>query len=135
MVDAVNEQQHDPVFRIHGNVGRDPERKPTSAGELVTFSIACNRTYARDAETVWFNVAVWKPELQDIVMEAVAKGAKVAVEGFLRKRKYEAKDGSERVSLDLSATRVGLIDWFRTEQARDDGPVVDVNYEDDDLPF
>ena len=128
-----NEQKHDPVTRIHGNVGRDPEQKNTTAGDLVTFSVACNRTYARDSETFWFNVAVWKPELAAMVMEQVHKGSKVAVEGFLRKRQYEGQDGQLRTSLDLSATRVGLVDWFQYERVMDDGPVVEMDYGSDDL--
>lgn len=115
----------DLVHKV-GTVGRNPERKDTSAGEIVKFSLAVNKQYGEGADnTEWIDVAVWKPELGESVMQEVYKGAKVAVEGNLKSREVEGK-----TYWDFSAFRVGLVAWITKS-----GATKKRDFDDKDIPF
>ena len=94
-----------------GNVGNDPEMRYTSSGTPVTtFNLATNNTY-RDQngetvnETEWFRVTAWNRQAES-VNQYLSKGRKVFVEGRLSKSEYVDKEGVNRSSLEVSATRV-----------------------------
>ena len=94
-----------------GNVGNDPEMRYTSSGTPVTtFNLATNNTY-RDQngetvnETEWFRITAWNRQAES-VNQYLAKGRKVFVEGRLTKSEYVDKEGVNRSSLEVSATRV-----------------------------
>ncbi|MBL01707.1 MAG: single-stranded DNA-binding protein [Chloroflexi bacterium] len=94
-----------------GNVGNDPEMRYTSSGTPVTtFNLATNNTY-RDQngetvnETEWFRVTAWNRQAES-VNQYLSKGRKVFVEGRLSKSEYVDKEGVNRSSLEVNATRV-----------------------------
>ena len=102
---------------IAGKVLRDPESKPITVHgedmEVVNFSVAVTVTYgdrndSQDyGESRYYSVGVWREDLRDWVMENIHKGSNVSVEGTLTKTD---KDGS--TYRNISAFRVGLIDWY-----------------------
>lgn len=81
-----------------GNLGKDPELKYTSTGNGVcSFSLAVNEDYKnKDGEKVehteWINCTAWG-KTAEIVAEYSKKGYTVYVEGKLRTKKSEGKDG------------------------------------------
>ena len=105
------------VTVIAGKVLRDPELKEVTIGgedaEVVNFSVAVTVTYgdrnnSQDyGESRYYSIGVWREDLRDWVMENIHKGSNVAIEGSLSKTD---KDGT--VYRNLSAFRVGLIDWY-----------------------
>ena len=131
-----------------GNLTHDPETRTTSSGVTVcTFTIAVNRRFAQqggERQTGFFRINAWR-QLGETCSRYLAKGRKVAVIGELQARTYEAKDGTTRMSLDVSADEVEFLtprgneegssgySAPRPQQTPDMGGFTDINA--DDLPF
>ena len=109
---------------IIGNLGRDPEMRYTPNGRQVTeFSVAVTHR-GRDPQTNewadlgtdWFRVTVWGDRAERAA-EEFRKGNRVFVEGRFRTREYDAKDGTKRTSLEITADNVIALE----RKSRDDG--------------
>lgn len=104
-----------------GNLTHDPEVRSTASGVTVcTFTIAVNRRFAQqggEKTTDFFRINAWRG-LGETCSKYLAKGRKVAVIGELQARTYEAKDGSTRMSLDVSADE---IEFLSPRQSDDSG--------------
>ena len=98
-----------------GNVGTDPEMRFTPNGSPVTsFRIATNRVFTtsdgeRKQETEWFSVVTWR-KLAESCNQFLSKGQRVYVEGSLRTRSWEGRDGQKRVTVEVIANRVLFLD-------------------------
>jgi single-strand DNA-binding protein len=98
-----------------GNVGTDPEMRFTPSGNPVTsFRIATSRVYTtsegeRRQETEWFTVVAWKKQAESC-NQFLSKGQRVYVEGSLRTRSWEGRDGQKRVTVEVVANRVLFLD-------------------------
>ncbi len=92
-----------PLVGIVGVVGRDPEIKDTSKGQLTKFSVAVSDGFGEGAKTTWFNVATFNEGLQSWIQSNVYKGAHVAVQGTVTEK--------EGYGPDMLAVRVGLVTW------------------------
>ena len=70
-----------------------------------------------DTGTTWYSVTVWGKDAEDLA-DVLRDGAKqrVIVSGRLSSRKYQASDGSERESLDVSAEFVGVAPTHNAQQ-------------------
>jgi single-strand DNA-binding protein len=103
-----------------GNLTRDPEVRSTPNGVTVcTFTIAVNRRFANsngERTTDFFRINAWR-QLGETCARYLSKGRKVAVVGELQARTYEGKDGTTRMSLDISADEVE----FLSPKSQDDG--------------
>jgi len=126
-----------------GNVGTDPEMRFTPSGSPVTsFRVATNRSYTsangeRKQETEWFTVVAWKKQAESC-NQFLTKGQRVYVEGSLRTRAWEGRDGQKRTTLEIIANRVLFLD--RQAVASMPGeevaePAEGEEIEPDDLPF
>ena len=99
---------------IIGNLGQDPEMRYSPSGQPMTsFSIASNRRYTTAAgeqreETEWFNCTAFG-RLADTCNQYLARGRQVYVEGRLRSRRYERRDGTPGFSLDVNVTEVQFL--------------------------
>lgn len=98
-----------------GNVGTDPEMRFTPSGNPVTsFRLATSRVYTtsdgeRKQETEWFTIVAWK-KLAENCNQFLTKGQRVYVEGNLRTRNWEGRDGQKRTSVEVVANRVLFLD-------------------------
>jgi len=99
---------------VLGNLGRDPETRYTADGAAITnVSIATTRRY-KDAsgqqqeETEWHRVAFFG-RLAEIAGEYLRKGRPVYVEGRLRTRKWQDKDGQDRYTTEIVAENMQLL--------------------------
>ncbi len=103
-----------------GNLTHDPDVRSTPNGVTVcTFSIAVNRRFANsngERATDFFRINAWR-QLGETCARYLSKGRKVAVIGELQARTYEGKDGTTRMSLDVSADEVE----FLSPKSQDDG--------------
>lgn len=103
-----------------GNLTHDPETRSTPNGVTVcSFTIAVNRRFASqggEKQTDFFRINAWR-QLGDLCARYLTKGRKVAVIGELQARTYEAKDGTTRLSLDVSADEVE----FLSPKGQEDG--------------
>ncbi len=123
-----------------GRVGGDPEMRFTPDGTAVTsFSVAANRNARQPdgsykEETEWFRVSAWR-KLAETCNQFLTKGKLVYVEGSLRTRMYDGKDGQKRVSLDITADRVLFLDRQGAAPLPPEGAAVEGDIEPDDIPF
>ncbi len=97
-----------------GRLGTDPVQRETKTGTtVVNFSLATKRVF-RDREglktehTDWHRVVTWGKEGERCA-QFLKKGNAVSVEGSVRSRKYQAKDGSDRIAFEVHAYSVGFL--------------------------
>jgi single-strand DNA-binding protein len=106
---------------ILGNLTRDPELRYASSGTAVcTLSVATNRTWKNKTsgekeEEVEFHRVVLYDRLAEIAGEYTAKGKPVFIEGRLKTRKWEDKEGVTRYTTEVVAESMQLLG------GRDDG--------------
>ena len=100
---------------IVGNLGRDPETRYLPSGEAVTnISVATTDTWKDKATgekkeaTEWHRVAFFG-RLAEIAGEYLKKGSQVYVEGQLRTRKWQDKEGKDRYSTEIRADRMQML--------------------------
>ncbi len=110
---------------IIGNLGRDPEmRYSTSGNPMTSFSIASNHRYTtaageRREETEWFNCTAFG-RLADTCNQFLTRGQQVYIEGRLRSRQYDRRDGTPGFSLDVTVTDMQML-GRREDQMVDGG--------------
>jgi len=101
-------------IELIGNLGNDSETRFTTSNKAVTsFSIATTNSYkGKDGnwvnETTWHNCQSW--DLPDFYKNGLKKGAKVYVDGRLKKSEYIDKEGIKRYSTDVVTNQVILLD-------------------------
>ena len=98
-----------------GNLGRDPEVRYTPSGAAIcNVTIATSRNWkAKDSgekmeETEWHRV-VFYDRLAEIAGEYLKKGRPVYVEGRLKTRKWQDKDGVEKYTTEIIAEQMQLL--------------------------
>lgn len=125
---------------IIGRVGGDPEMRFTPDGVTVTtFSVAANRNVRQQdgsfkEETEWFRVSAWR-KLAETCNQFLTKGKLVYIEGSLRTRMYDGKDGQRRVSLDVTADKVLFLDRQGAAPLPPETVTGEGDIEPDDIPF
>jgi len=94
---------------IVGNLGADPETKYLPSGDAVTnIRVATTDTWKDKASgekkeaTEWHRIAFFG-RLAEVAGEYLKKGSQVYVEGSLRTRKWQDKDGQDRYSTEIRA--------------------------------
>ncbi len=107
-----------------GNVGQDPEMKYMPSGNAVTnISIATSerwkdkQTGQQQERTEWHRVVFFN-RLGEIAGEYLKKGSKVYVEGSLRTRKWQDKDGKDQYTTEIVASEMQMLDSKQIEQAQ-----------------
>jgi single-strand DNA-binding protein len=89
-----------------GNVGRDPEVRHLDSGVAVaTFTLATSESYVakngdRVTSTEWHNIVLWRG-LADVAEKYVKKGKQLYIEGRIRTRSYEDKDGQKKYVTEI----------------------------------
>jgi single-strand DNA-binding protein len=100
---------------IIGNLGRDPEVRYTPSGAAVcNVSVATTRNWKdknsgdKVEETEWHRV-VFYDRLAEIAGEYLKKGRSVYVEGRLKTRKWQDKDGKDTYTTEIVAENMQLL--------------------------
>ena len=97
-----------------GNLGKDPEVRFTGSGKAVCkFPLATTTTWndaegARQERTEWHNVIVWGKQGENCG-KFLSKGRQVFVEGEIRSRSYDDKDGNKRYITEIIAQNVRFL--------------------------
>lgn len=87
---------------LKGNLTKDPEYKKVSDKELVTFRIAVNESLGNGKEeTVYLDVDGWGSHAEYSRNVELSKGDRVIIDGRLRQRDWEDKDGNSRTSYSV----------------------------------
>ena len=97
-----------------GRLGADPEIRYTPSGaEVATFRIATseswtNKSGEKEERTEWHRIVAWRG-LAKICGEFLSKGKLVYVEGRLRTRSWEDRDGNKRTTTEVEATDMKML--------------------------
>ena len=98
-----------------GNLGKDPEvRYMPSGGAVANVTIATSeqwkdkQTGEQRERTEWHNVVFYQ-RLAEIVGEYLKKGSQVYVEGSLRTRKWQDKNGNDRYTTEIIANEMQML--------------------------
>lgn len=98
-----------------GNLGKDPEIRLLDAGvKVASFTLATSETYTdrssgeKKEHTDWHDVVVWRG-LADVVENYLKKGMKVYIEGKLRKKSWQDKDGNTRYNTEIIADQLTIL--------------------------
>ena len=134
-----------------GRATATPELRKTPGGQSVTsFSIATNRVWtdkagAKQEEVEFSNVVVWGRQAE-VASQFLTKGSLVAIEGRLKTRTWQDKQGAERKTTDIIAENLQLgprqdrmpaqerLEKNEETPAVSDEPPVD-EIKSEDLPF
>ena len=97
-----------------GNLAADPESRTTQSGVAqCTLRLAVSRRFADKQtgkrESDFFNVICWR-STAEFAAKYLSKGRKIAVEGSLQTRSYDAQDGTKRYVTEILADNVEFCD-------------------------
>ncbi|NIA26820.1 MAG: single-stranded DNA-binding protein [Desulfobulbaceae bacterium] len=100
---------------IVGNLGGDPETRYMPSGSAVTnLTVATNESWKdkqtgeQKERTEWHKVAAFG-KLAEIMAEYLRKGSQVYIEGKLRTRKWQDKDGKDRWTTEIVADEMQML--------------------------
>ena len=102
-----------------GNLGADPQMRYTPAGEAVcTLRLATtdkwkDKTSGDLRETTEWHRVVFFRRLAEVANDYLKKGAPVYVEGRLRTRKWQDKEGNERYTTEIEASEMKMLGGAR----------------------
>ena len=137
-----------------GNVGRDPEIRHLDKDVVVAnFTLATSESYTnRNGEKVttteWHNIVVWRG-LAKVAEQYVKKGDKLYLEGRIRSRSWDDKDGNKRYTTEIYVDNMEMLgsrhsESYQSQAGAVSAPMqVDEKQEEsdfssspeDDLPF
>ncbi len=130
-----------------GNAGQDPEVRHLDSGVAVAnFNLATNESYKdktgeKVTQTEWHRIVLWRG-LAEVAEKYVKKGELLYIEGRLRTRAWDDKDGNKRYTTEVFADNMkmlgkksdqaGTVRQDESSQMEEAGPETSG---DDDLPF
>ena len=105
---------NETTITIIGNLTSDPELRFTPSGAAVAnFTVASTpRTFDRqsnewkDGDPMFLNCSVWRQAAENCA-ETLSKGMRVIVQGRLKSRTYETKEGEKRTVFEVEVEEVG----------------------------
>jgi single-strand DNA-binding protein len=145
-----------------GNLGADPETRYSASGDAIcNIRIATTETWKdkqsgeRRESTEWHRVVFYR-KLAEIAGQYLKKGSQVYIEGRIKTRKWQDKDGNDRYSTDIEATDMTMLgkregqgeptssagrssappsDYAPAPPAAQKKPDFNDDFGDDDIPF
>ncbi|SHE76960.1 single-strand binding protein [Mariniphaga anaerophila] len=143
-----------------GNVGKDPEIRHLDSGVAVaSFPLATSESYTakngdKVSTTEWHNIVAWRG-LAEVTERYVNKGRQLYIEGKIKTRSWDDKDGNKRYTTEIVADVLQLLgsrtdnqqgdsqksSSYNTPQSEPSGfqsagePDIAEPADDDDLPF
>jgi single-strand DNA-binding protein len=104
----------DTAITIVGNLVADPELRYTPTGQAVaTFRVASTPRFMdrqtnewKDGDSLFLSCNVWRQAAENVA-ESLQRGMRVIVQGRLRQRSYETKEGEKRTVYEVEVDEVG----------------------------
>jgi single-strand DNA-binding protein len=133
-----------------GNLGKDPETKNfENGGTICSFTLATTDSYwdreknqRVDLPTEWHNIRIGLPGLAKVAQQYLKKGSQVYLEGSLRTRQYQSKEGETKYFTSIDVTNMVLTGARPSDgsaasnsNAMEPQPNTYTPVEGDDLPF
>lgn len=135
---------------IHGRLTHEPELRTTpSSVSVCSFTVAVDRSYTKQGEEKqvdFFTVIAWRG-LGEMVAKYFCKGKEILVSGEMQSRKWQDKDGNNRISWEIMADSVDFCgskgdssnNGHAVSTSEPTAPIVadfaEVKAADGDLPF
>lgn len=141
-----------------GNLGADPDTRYMPSGKAVTnIRIATSESWKdkqtgdQQERTEWHSIVMYD-KLGEIAAEYLRKGSQVYIEGKLRTRKWQDKEGKDRYTTEVIASEMQMLGGrggagtgggggesrpsrSSAPEERSPAPVADEGEFDDDIPF
>ena len=126
-----------------GNLGKDPEIRQLDTGVTVAkFPLATSETYKnkdgnRVDQTEWHNIVLWRG-LAEVAERFLRKGSLVYIEGKLKTRSWDDKDGHKRYITEVVADNLTILSKrHKDEVSNNDDPAVrqDDSTDSNDVQF
>jgi len=127
-----------------GNLGKDPEVRSLESGvKVASFSLATTESYKNKEgqkveQTEWHNIVMWRG-LAEVAEKYLKKGSQIFLEGKIRSRSWDDKEGNKRYTTEIIA------DTFTMLGSKKEGAPTPTNEPEptppvapgpeDDLPF
>ncbi len=104
----------DTVITVVGNLTDDPELRFTSSGAAVAnFTVASTPRFFdkqtndwKDGDALFLRCSIWRQAAENVA-ESLHKGTRVIVQGRLKQRSYETREGEKRTVYELDVDEVG----------------------------
>ncbi|HEX6075378.1 MAG TPA: single-stranded DNA-binding protein [Micromonosporaceae bacterium] len=104
----------DTVITVVGNLVDDPELRFTSSGAAVAkFRVASTPRFLdrqsgewKDGEALFLTCNVWRQAAENVA-ESLTRGTRVVVQGRLKQRSYETREGEKRTVYEIEVDEVG----------------------------
>ncbi|GAA1196689.1 single-stranded DNA-binding protein [Prauserella alba] len=104
----------DTIITVVGNLTADPELRFTPSGAAVAnFTVASTpRQFDRqsgewkDGEALFLRCNIWRQAAENVA-ETLTRGARVIVQGRLKQRSFETKEGEKRTVVELEVDEIG----------------------------
>jgi len=131
-----------------GNLGKDPEVRTLENGNKVAnFTLATSESYKnregqRVTQTEWHNIVLWRG-LAEIAEKYLSKGNQVYIEGKIKNRSWDDKDGNKRYTTEILGDNLTMLGGKRDADDSESSPApaaktapeANAGDEKDDLPF
>ena len=105
-----------------GNLGKDPEvRRLENGAVLASFSIATSESYVdkqsgdKKEITDWHDIVLWRG-LAEVAEKYLVKGTKIYVEGKLKKRSWQDKEGVTRYSTEVVGDEMTILSKIENKE-------------------
>ena len=129
-----------------GNAGKDPDIRHLEGGVTVaSFSLATTESFRdkhtgeKREQTEWHNIVMWRALAESVEKSELKKGDRVYLEGKIRTRKWNDKDGNPRSTVEIVADTFTIINRKRDKTGEDGAPAAEtapaVEGAGADLPF
>ena len=129
-----------------GHLGKDPEVRHLEGGVAVaSFPLATSETFNKDGrkveQTEWHNIVMWRG-LADVAAKFLQKGKLVYIEGKLRTRTFEDKEGIKKYTTEVVAENFTMLGRKTDFDNNDNGQRGSIKSDDsvrtnetDELPY
>jgi single-strand DNA-binding protein len=126
-----------------GHLGKDPELRYLDGGvSVASFPLATTETFNKDGrkveQTEWHNIVLWR-SLADVAGKFLQKGKLVYIEGKLRTRSFEDKEGIRKYTTEIVAENFTMLgrktDFESDSTLRQQSGIAESNTADENLPY
>lgn len=103
-----------------GNLGKDPDIRHLEGGVTVaSFSLATTESFRdknsgeKREQTEWHNIVMWRGLAESVEKSELKKGDRIFLEGKIRTRHWDDKEGNKRTSIEIVAESFTIINRKR----------------------
>ena len=111
-----------------GNAGKDPDIRHLEGGVTVaSFPLATTESFRdknsgeKREQTEWHNIVMWRALAESVEKSELKKGDRVYLEGKIRTRKWNDKEGNQRFAVEIVADTFTIINRKRDKNGEENG--------------